>query len=82
MVVEDSIIGREFTLNSLSSVDISKDDSECDPGPCLSYQPGGAIAYELLHRSINRQIANRVTKNDANLALSPTVCYVSIESQL
>ncbi|GFV03799.1 hypothetical protein TNCV_1877471 [Trichonephila clavipes] len=42
--------------------------------------PGDAIAYQLLHRSINQQVANVVAKNDANLALSPTLNYVSIES--
>ncbi|GFW22340.1 hypothetical protein TNCV_1430941 [Trichonephila clavipes] len=45
----------------------------------LSSPPGGATAYQLLHRSINRQVGNRVAKNDANLALSPTFRYVSIE---
>ncbi|GFY17094.1 hypothetical protein TNCV_1088701 [Trichonephila clavipes] len=34
--------------------------------------PGGATAYQLLRRSINRQVANRVAKNDTNLAVSPT----------
>ncbi|GFX84374.1 hypothetical protein TNCV_4134841 [Trichonephila clavipes] len=38
--------------------------------PCDS-PPGGTTAYQLLHCSINHQVANRVTKNDANLALSP-----------
>ncbi|GFV81106.1 hypothetical protein TNCV_2270901 [Trichonephila clavipes] len=38
----------------------------------LGSPPGGATAYQLLRRSINRQVANRVTKNDANLALLPT----------
>ncbi|GFW36586.1 hypothetical protein TNCV_1955861 [Trichonephila clavipes] len=42
----------------------------------------GATAYQLLPRSINRQVANGVTKNDANLALSSTFHYVSIESPL
>ncbi|GFW73613.1 hypothetical protein TNCV_1540681 [Trichonephila clavipes] len=40
--------------------------------------PGGATVYQLLLRSINRQVTNRVVKN-ANLALSPTFRYVSIE---
>ncbi|GFV85829.1 hypothetical protein TNCV_2004491 [Trichonephila clavipes] len=44
--------------------------------------PGDATAYQLLHRSINRQVANVVSENDANLALSPTFRYVSIESLL
>ncbi|GFT54399.1 hypothetical protein TNCV_2727331 [Trichonephila clavipes] len=44
--------------------------------------PGGNAAYKLLPRSINRQVTNRVAKNDANLALSPTFRYVSIESPL
>ncbi|PRD27082.1 UNVERIFIED_CONTAM: hypothetical protein NCL1_36333 [Trichonephila clavipes] len=44
--------------------------------------PGGVTAYQLLHRSINRQAANMVTKINANLALSPTFCYVSFESSL
>ncbi|GFV99554.1 hypothetical protein TNCV_5079181 [Trichonephila clavipes] len=30
--------------------------------------PGGSTAYQLLHRSINHQVA----KNDANLSLSPS----------
>ncbi|GFY33999.1 hypothetical protein TNCV_4597071 [Trichonephila clavipes] len=42
--------------------------------------PGGATAYQLLHRSIHRQAANRVAKNVVNLALSPTFRYVFIES--
>ncbi|GFS90795.1 hypothetical protein TNCV_1003841 [Trichonephila clavipes] len=33
---------------------------------------GGATEYQPLHHSINRQVANMVTKNDANLALTPT----------
>ncbi|GFW11934.1 hypothetical protein TNCV_4530001 [Trichonephila clavipes] len=28
--------------------------------------PGGETAYPLLHRSVNRQVANMVTKNDTN----------------
>ncbi|GFT22368.1 hypothetical protein TNCV_3273511 [Trichonephila clavipes] len=36
---------------------------------CGGFPPVGATAYQLLHRSINHQVANRVTKNDANLAL-------------
>ncbi|GFT48293.1 hypothetical protein TNCV_4708591 [Trichonephila clavipes] len=47
-----------------------------------SSPPGDATAYQLLHRSINRQVASVVAKNDANLALSPTFRYVSIESSL
>ncbi|GFY23693.1 hypothetical protein TNCV_2789261 [Trichonephila clavipes] len=39
--------------------------------------PSDTKAYQLLHCSINRQAANRVAKNDANLALSPTFRYVS-----
>ncbi|GFW97825.1 transposable element Tc3 transposase [Trichonephila clavipes] len=31
------------------------------------YPPGGATAYQLLYRSINHQVANRVAKNDANI---------------
>ncbi|PRD22619.1 UNVERIFIED_CONTAM: hypothetical protein NCL1_48640 [Trichonephila clavipes] len=34
-----------------------------------SSSPNGATAYQLLHSSINCQVANMVTKNDANLAL-------------
>ncbi|GFV57109.1 hypothetical protein TNCV_3530581 [Trichonephila clavipes] len=49
--------------------------------PSLS-PPGGSTVYELLNRSINHPVANRVTKNDANLALSPTFRYLSIESPL
>ncbi|GFX16298.1 hypothetical protein TNCV_4705511 [Trichonephila clavipes] len=48
----------------------------------LSSPPGGTTAYQRLHHSINRQVANMFAKNDANLALSPTFCYVSIESPL
>ncbi|GFX43630.1 hypothetical protein TNCV_510791 [Trichonephila clavipes] len=44
--------------------------------------PGGTTVYQFLHRSISRQVANMNTKNDANLALSPTFGYVSIESLL
>ncbi|GFU17112.1 hypothetical protein TNCV_1853701 [Trichonephila clavipes] len=48
--------------------------------------PGSAKAYPFLHRSINRQVANMVSKNDDNmvsknddnLAQSPTFRYVSI----
>ncbi|GFW57775.1 uncharacterized protein TNCV_2926941 [Trichonephila clavipes] len=47
-----------------------------------SSPPGGTIAYQLLHRLINLQVANMVAKNDANLALSPTFCHISIESPL
>ncbi|GFX58950.1 hypothetical protein TNCV_806541 [Trichonephila clavipes] len=39
---------------------------------------GGTTAYQLLHLSINRQVDNMITKNDANLALST----ISIESPL
>ncbi|GFT61529.1 hypothetical protein TNCV_33911 [Trichonephila clavipes] len=53
----------------------------CYPLCCRS-PLGGATAYRLLHRSINRHVANRVTKKGANLALSLTFRYVSIESSL
>ncbi|GFX06750.1 hypothetical protein TNCV_3113381 [Trichonephila clavipes] len=53
-----------------------------DLSPIDSSPPGGATGYQLLHRSIHRQVANMVAKNDANLAPSPTFLYVSIESQL
>ncbi|GFY02808.1 uncharacterized protein TNCV_3506881 [Trichonephila clavipes] len=43
---------------------------------------GEATAYQLLHRSINRQVVNVGAKNDANLALSATFRYVSIETPL
>ncbi|GFX44062.1 uncharacterized protein TNCV_4118581 [Trichonephila clavipes] len=43
---------------------------------------GGATEYQLLRRSINRQVANVDAKNDANLAVSPTFRYVSIEPPL
>ncbi|GFS72355.1 uncharacterized protein TNCV_1827541 [Trichonephila clavipes] len=49
---------------------------------CCRSPPGGAIAYQLLHCSINLQVDNVVAKNDAHLALSPTFHYVSIESSL
>ncbi|GFT29352.1 hypothetical protein TNCV_757111 [Trichonephila clavipes] len=42
--------------------------------------PGSATVYQLLYRSMNRQVVNMVAKNYANLALSPTFRYVSIES--
>ncbi|GFV56485.1 hypothetical protein TNCV_2276231 [Trichonephila clavipes] len=45
---------------------------------CTSSPPGGATEYQLLQRSLNCQVANRVAKND-NLALSPTFRYVSTE---
>ncbi|GFV71673.1 hypothetical protein TNCV_3534631 [Trichonephila clavipes] len=35
-----------------------------------------------LHRSINRHVTNMVAENDANLAVTPTFRYVSIESPL
>ncbi|GFV53204.1 uncharacterized protein TNCV_1065631 [Trichonephila clavipes] len=59
-------------------------EENCFSGYLLycTYPPGGATAYQLLHRSINRQVSNRVAKNDAHLALSPTFRYVSIESPL
>ncbi|GFX21821.1 hypothetical protein TNCV_2311001 [Trichonephila clavipes] len=44
--------------------------------------PGGAKAYQLLHRLINRQVTNMVAKNDANLVLLPTSRYDFIESPL
>ncbi|GFS92780.1 transposable element Tcb1 transposase [Trichonephila clavipes] len=44
--------------------------------------PGGATSYQLLHLLINHPVANVATKNDVNLALSPTFRYVSIESPL
>ncbi|GFT03415.1 hypothetical protein TNCV_2985771 [Trichonephila clavipes] len=46
----------------------------------VSFPPGGTTAFQLLHSSINHQVANMVAKNDANLAQSPTFRYVSIES--
>ncbi|GFV06775.1 hypothetical protein TNCV_1611881 [Trichonephila clavipes] len=46
----------------------------------LLFPPGDATVYQLLHRPINRQVANRVAKNDVNFALPPTFRYVSIES--
>ncbi|GFV63568.1 hypothetical protein TNCV_4389331 [Trichonephila clavipes] len=47
-----------------------------------SSPPGVTKAYQLLLRSINRQVANGVAKNDTNLALSPAFGYASIESPL
>ncbi|GFX66360.1 hypothetical protein TNCV_343341 [Trichonephila clavipes] len=44
--------------------------------------PGGATAYQHQHHSVNHQVANRVTTNYVNLALSPIFRYVSIESPL
>ncbi|GFT35911.1 uncharacterized protein TNCV_2154631 [Trichonephila clavipes] len=44
--------------------------------------PWGVTAYHLLHRLISRQVANMVTKNYANLALSPIGRYVSVETPL
>ncbi|GFW45666.1 transposable element tc3 transposase [Trichonephila clavipes] len=50
------------------------------PKVTVCFPLAGATAYQLLHRSNNRQVANRITKNDANLALSPTFRYVTIIS--
>ncbi|GFV97546.1 hypothetical protein TNCV_2040541 [Trichonephila clavipes] len=47
-----------------------------------SSPPDHATVYQLLQRSINRQVDNRVAKNDANLAVSLTFRYVSIISLL
>ncbi|GFT22475.1 hypothetical protein TNCV_3274391 [Trichonephila clavipes] len=44
--------------------------------------PGGTTAYQLQHRSVNRQVANVIAKIDANLALLPTFRYFFIESPL
>ncbi|GFV24516.1 hypothetical protein TNCV_814001 [Trichonephila clavipes] len=60
-------------LSTHLSIHCSRDESS---------SPGGATAYQLPPRSINRQVANGITKNDANLALSPTFRYVSIELPL
>ncbi|GFS73494.1 hypothetical protein TNCV_1101961 [Trichonephila clavipes] len=46
---------------------------------CTSSPPGGATAYQLLHRSIICQVANRVAENYVNLALSPPFHQVSIK---
>ncbi|PRD37909.1 UNVERIFIED_CONTAM: hypothetical protein NCL1_04718 [Trichonephila clavipes] len=43
---------------------------------------GGAEEYQLLHRSINRQVANMVAENDTNLVQSLTFRYDSVESPL
>ncbi|GFV97533.1 hypothetical protein TNCV_2040411 [Trichonephila clavipes] len=59
---EDKRSGRPQTSRTTKT---SKKFLWCSP-------PGGATAYQLLHHSINRQVADMVTKNDANLALSPT----------
>ncbi|GFW69924.1 hypothetical protein TNCV_1403771 [Trichonephila clavipes] len=48
----------------------------------LNSPPGDSTAYQFLHRLINSQVANRVAKNDASLALSPIFRYASIESPL
>ncbi|GFW30537.1 uncharacterized protein TNCV_454751 [Trichonephila clavipes] len=48
----------------------------------LSLPPGGATASQLKHHSIHRQVADVVANKDANLAVSPTSRYVSIESSL
>ncbi|GFX33085.1 hypothetical protein TNCV_5042531 [Trichonephila clavipes] len=45
-----------------------------------SSPPGSATAYQLLHRSINRHVANMVLTKEAKLTLSSTFRYVSIES--
>ncbi|GFX45503.1 transposable element Tcb2 transposase [Trichonephila clavipes] len=49
---------------------------------CYSTPPDSAKAYHFLHHSINRQVANKVAKADANSALSPSFRYVSTESSL
>ncbi|GFX97741.1 hypothetical protein TNCV_3066281 [Trichonephila clavipes] len=43
---------------------------------CKISPPGGATAYPLLYRSINRQVTSMVAKNDANLVLSTTFRYI------
>ncbi|GFU01871.1 uncharacterized protein TNCV_1523691 [Trichonephila clavipes] len=47
-----------------------------------SSAPGGSTAKQFLRRSINRQVANRITENNANLALSSTFVYAFIESPI
>ncbi|GFX86397.1 hypothetical protein TNCV_2562861 [Trichonephila clavipes] len=49
---------------------------------CSISPPGGDTAYQLLHRSINRQAPSMVVKSDANLPLSPTFRSVSTELPL
>ncbi|GFU78366.1 hypothetical protein TNCV_3976941 [Trichonephila clavipes] len=44
--------------------------------------PNSATEYQLEHRSISSQVANRVDKNHVNLPVSPSIRYVSIESPL
>ncbi|GFU19175.1 transposable element Tcb1 transposase [Trichonephila clavipes] len=44
----------------------------CARGGLTGSPPGGAIAYQLQHHTINRQVANKVATSDVNLALSPT----------
>ncbi|GFX00434.1 uncharacterized protein TNCV_2090841 [Trichonephila clavipes] len=48
----------------------------------LHSPPGDATLYQLLLRSIFCQVASRITKIDANLALPPTFRHVSIEISL
>ncbi|GFW89777.1 hypothetical protein TNCV_2424351 [Trichonephila clavipes] len=44
--------------------------------------PGGATVYQLLHHSINRQVAFMVAKNDASVVLSARFRCDSIDSPL
>ncbi|GFV46838.1 hypothetical protein TNCV_1938611 [Trichonephila clavipes] len=48
------------------------------PGGMTSSPLGGTSEYQFLHRSINHQVANVGTKNDAYSALSPMFRYVSV----
>ncbi|GFV38214.1 hypothetical protein TNCV_4792001 [Trichonephila clavipes] len=73
-------LGKSFQpFLPVPSVPLPRIDSSMD-FPSSQLPPGGATAHKFLHRSINRQVANRVAENDANLALSPTFRYVFIES--
>ncbi|GFV15465.1 hypothetical protein TNCV_4834911 [Trichonephila clavipes] len=69
----------ELTLEEWNSIPQSLIDNLI-ASMANSSPPGGATSHQLLHRSVNRQVANRVAKNDANLTLSPTMLYVSVES--
>ncbi|GFV55489.1 hypothetical protein TNCV_3776761 [Trichonephila clavipes] len=44
-----------------------------------SSPPGGATSYQLLQSSISRHVANSVTKNEANLDLSPSFRHYNMQ---
>ncbi|GFW15859.1 hypothetical protein TNCV_4431331 [Trichonephila clavipes] len=69
---------HQVTIPTNSSTGTMKSKKGLRYPLCCSFRTGGAITYQLLHHSINRQVA----KNDANLPLSTTLRYVPIETPL